>query len=86
MGDRSQADALAAVLSPEDVKILNRDFAAQVQRYNLHYDCRHCVHLDTASGLCSVEYPNHMLWDAVENSAALTEKGDLVFCKYFELH
>ncbi len=85
MGDRSAADALARVLTPEDVETLNIDFAEQVREYNLHSDCRHCVHLDEASGTCSMNYPNHMLWDAVKDSSALTEKGDLVFCKYFEL-
>lgn len=75
---------MAAVLTADDVVMLNQDFGEQVRAYNLLYDCRDCVHLNEDTRLCSMEYPNHMLYDAASVPRALMPNGDLVFCKYFE--
>ena len=80
------ARALAAQLTFEDVEVLNIDFTLQVREFNLHYDCRHCVHLDEPTSTCSMDYPNQTLLDAAEAGVALTEDGNLVFCKYFEVN
>ncbi len=60
-------------------------FQEQVEKLNLHYDCRTCVHVDNSSGLCSMEYPNGMVWAASKTNTPYDEKDDLIFCKYYEL-
>ena len=84
MGNRSYAKAFISRVQPGEVVDLNRHFQKQADTFNLHYDCRHCVHLNEQTNHCSLEYPNDELWQAAEQGWALTDAGDLVFCKYFE--
>ncbi len=60
-----------------------RLFREQVKRFNLVYDCRECVHLNDQTRLCSMAYPNDMIWRAAQTGSPFDD-GDLVFCKYFE--
>jgi hypothetical protein len=79
------AKAFVNDLSPEDIEAINAHFRAQARALNLHYDCRHCLHLDTGNNQCSMEYPNDMLLNAAVETVALEDNGNLVFCKYFEV-
>jgi hypothetical protein len=85
MGDRSQAKAFISRVEPGEVAGRNRHFRLQADTFNLHFSCRNCVHLDPDNRLCSLEYPNEELKQAAEQGWALTDEGDLVFCKYFEV-
>jgi len=84
MGDRSQADAFVKDKSDEDIASINAAFAAQAEHFHLHYDCRHCLHVNVDTNKCSQLYPNEHLWAAAPKRHALDANGDLVFCKYFE--
>ena len=85
MGNRSYAKAFISRVKPGEVAERNRYFQSQVRDFNLHYDCRNCVHLNDQNNQCSLEYPNDELWQAAEQGWALTHGGDLVFCKYYEV-
>ena len=72
-------------MDESDVQRLNESFRAEANALGLLYDCADCVHLDTDTTGCSMEYPNSMLLEAARTRFALEENGDLVFCKYFEV-
>lgn len=60
-----------------------QQFRDEAKQYNLIYDCRGCVHLDTDSQTCSMVYPNDMIWRAAATGSPYDD-GRLIFCKYFE--
>ncbi|MFT5432018.1 MAG: hypothetical protein ACI9OJ_002716 [Myxococcota bacterium] len=84
MGKRSKDGAFVETRSPEAIAKVNAAFAIQAEQFNFQYDCRHCLHVETETNLCSMDYPNDHLWNAAPKRHALDPNGDLVFCKYFE--
>ena len=46
------------------------------------FRCGSCAHVTRLDRSCSLGYPNAFLLDT---QRAVTEEGDLTFCKYFEL-
>jgi len=85
MGDRSQAKAFISRVEPGEVAERNRHFRQQADRFNLYFSCRNCVHINADNQLCSLEYPNEDLKQAADQRWALTDEGDILFCKYFEV-
>ena len=85
MGDRSQAKAFISRVEPGEVAERNQHFREQAAAYNLHFSCADCVHVNMDNRRCSLEYPNEELWEAAEQGWALTDEGDILFCKYFEV-
>jgi hypothetical protein len=57
-------------------------FVDEAKRYNLKFRCQDCIHLNTANMKCSFEYPND---DLLHLDEYVNEKGEFIFCKYFEL-
>lgn len=74
---------------PEDAAdpaAANARFLAEVRAFGLRFRCAACAHVvpaDRVSALrCSLGYPNPTLtgpWQAI------TDAGEIAFCKYFEL-
>ena len=62
----------------EDVAL----FIQERAKYNLKYRCLDCVHFVEATGECSLGYPNETL---MESERYLDERGQFVFCRYFEV-
>lgn len=85
MGDRSGAHELAHRMGAEGIAALNSRFREQREALNMYYSCQHCAHLNEETTLCSLEYPNEELKLADTEGWALNDRGDIVFCKYFEL-
>ena len=85
MGDRSQAKAFISRVEPGEVAERNRHFRQQANSFNLFFSCQNCVHMNPTNQRCSLEYPNDDLRLAAEQGWALTDDGDILFCKYFEV-
>jgi len=74
---------------PEDAAdpaAANARFLAEVEAYGLRFRCSACAHVVPAPRVadlrCSLGYPNPTLtgpW------VAITDDGQIAFCKYFEL-
>ena len=67
----------------DDKRLRTQRFSEEVQRLNLCYTCNDCIHVDLNRPGCSLLYPSQELFDA--RGKLFNERGDLVFCKYFEL-
>ncbi len=52
----------------------------EARRFRLAFACPDCAHLDPEGDLCSLGYPT----DA-HRSARLEGRGEIIFCKTFEL-
>jgi hypothetical protein len=83
---KGTAHQLAKDRSPAEIELLNRAFTQEQSRFNLSYDCRHCVHLNVDTMRCHMEYPNDELLSLAAHHWALNAKGDIAFCKYFEVN
>lgn len=76
--------------APADRARRQKSFERDVQRYNLEYTCRACVHhtLDPEAGqgdACSLAYLPPVMTAQGEGANLFDDKGELVFCKYWEL-
>ena len=63
--------------TPEQVERYRREAAA----FGLIFRCADCIHVEQPATLCSLGYPNRELLEA---DGYLDERGQFVFCKYFE--
>ncbi len=61
----------------------NAAFAAEALRLRFKFQCRDCVHEDPTDGSCSLGFPNASLQGAPK---VISERGELTFCKSFELN
>ncbi len=65
-----------------DLETTNAIFREEVDRFRLHYRCGSCAHVQRATMMCSMGYPNDFMLGRVNLVHA---DGNLTFCKYFEL-
>ncbi len=92
-GDRTPHDTFVAAHDQAAILAFNQRFRADRDRYDLVFDCRHCVHFredgpgsdGIPDGACSLAFPASTMLNAARRDVAITETGDLVFCKYFEV-
>lgn len=69
--------AIPSLLAERDAR-----FRDEARRYDLRFRCRDCSHVVPSTMLCSLGFPNALLRDV---GGAFDERGELAFCKYFEL-
>ena len=70
---------------PEDAAdpaAANARFLAEARAFGLRFRCAACAHVVPADRSCSLGYPNPTL---VGPWQAITDAGEIAFCKYFEL-
>ena len=75
MGDKTAVGDLLLDLT-------NEAFQRECAETHFHFRCSSCAHVLRVDKSCSLGYPNAFLLDT---QRAVTEAGDLTFCKYFEL-
>jgi len=70
-------------VDPAQVPAIETRFRAEVARYDLRYRCADCLHLNRRTERCSLGFPVELFGRGPHRSR--NERGELVFCKYFEL-
>lgn len=58
------------------------DFMQEVKKFNMKFRCTDCIHSIPPSNECSLEFPNDEL---LKIHHYISESGEFIFCKYFEL-
>ena len=70
-------------ISPEEVPNANQRFQEEQEKFDFRYRCGDCLHYSPEDDLCSLGFPTQHYGAGPHRCR--TEKGELVFCKYFEI-
>ena len=71
-------------VSAEDTDVINERFRIEARQYNFQYQCGSCLHDNPEEKLCSMKYPRGK--DGRYGHKIRGDRGELLFCKYFELN
>lgn len=67
----------------EEIPAVNARFSQEQSTYNLSYRCKDCQHHDPDLDRCSMRYPKEHFGTGPDICRGA--RGQLLFCKYFEL-
>ncbi len=67
----------------QEVEAVNERFCRERESFNLSYRCEDCEHYDDDKEDCSMHYPTEAFGPGPHRCRG--ERGELVFCKYFEV-